>query len=74
MPARPDLKLWLDMGTGEGARHLRDADQMYRVLVQRGWVPGRDLLYTRVEGGLHNEEAWARRFGDVLRFLFPAAK
>jgi hypothetical protein len=24
------------------------------------------------EGAVHDEEAWSRRFGDVLRFLFPA--
>ncbi len=69
---KPDVKIWLDMGTAEGARHLRDADLLYKTLVQRGWMPGTNLVYTRVDGGLHNEEAWARRFGDVLRFLFPA--
>ena len=30
-----------------------------------------DLHYERVPHGLHNEAAWAARFGDVLRFLFP---
>ena len=72
MDPRPDLKLWLDMGMGEGAHHLRDADLLYRILLQREWKAGVDLSYSRVEGALHSEEAWARRFGDVLRFLFPA--
>ncbi len=71
-PGQPSLKIWLDMGTAEGARHLRDADLLYKTLIQRGWTPGMDLAYTRVSGALHNEEAWARRFGDVLRFLFPS--
>ncbi len=31
-----------------------------------------NLHYERVPWGLHNETAWAARFGDVLRFLFPA--
>lgn len=31
-----------------------------------------DLHYERVLYGLHNEAAWAARFGAVLRFLFPA--
>lgn len=31
-----------------------------------------DLHYERVPFGLHNEAAWAARFGQVLRFLFPA--
>lgn len=72
MLPRDDAKLWLDMGTEEGARHLRDADLLNQTLLQHGWKSGVNLLYTRVPGGLHSEEAWARRFGDVLRFLFPA--
>ncbi len=69
---RPDLKIWLDMGSAEGVRHLRDADLLYETLLLHGWTPESDLAYRRIEGGLHNEEAWARRFGDVLEFLFPA--
>jgi len=72
MMPRPDLKIWLDMGMAEGAHHVRDADLLYRTLLQREWKPGVNLSYCRVEGALHSEEAWARRFGDVLRFLFPA--
>lgn len=30
-----------------------------------------DLHYERVPGALHNESAWAARFGQVLQFLFP---
>lgn len=73
MSPRPELKIWLDMGTAEGAHHLRDADLLYKTLLQRKWRAGIDLSYSRVEGALHSEVAWARRFGDVLRFLFPAA-
>ena len=40
------------------------------------YVPAKDgpadLHYERVPNGLHNEAAWAARFGEVLRFLFPA--
>lgn len=71
MLPRHNLKVWLDMGTAEGAHHLRDADLLYRTLLQRGWRPDVDLTYTRAEGALHCEGAWASRFGDVLRFLFP---
>ncbi len=31
-----------------------------------------DLHYERVPQGLHNEAAWAARFDELLRFLFPA--
>jgi predicted alpha/beta superfamily hydrolase len=74
---RPDLRIWLDMGTAEGLRHLRDTDLLYRRLIQHGWRDNpnsgtQDLSYVRVPGGLHNEDAWAARFDLVLRFLFPA--
>lgn len=69
---RPRLRLWLDMGTSEGLRHLRDCDLLHHRLRQCGWRDGQDLRYLRVPGGLHNEEAWAARFGKVLEFLFPA--
>jgi predicted alpha/beta superfamily hydrolase len=77
---KPNLRIWLDMGTGEGLRHLRDTDLLYRRLLQRGWrdlpiqktgaLP--DLAYLRVPDALHEESAWASRFPDALRFLFPA--
>ena len=99
------LRIWIDMGTAEGAVHLRDTDALTHLLQHKGWVldegsmlprsaprpsgmremsglvprtpsaPGAlaaNLHYERVAHGLHNEAAWAARFGDVLRFLFPA--
>jgi predicted alpha/beta superfamily hydrolase len=65
------LKIWLDTGTNETgwerARILRDA------LVEKGWRLYDDLQYTEVEGGDHNESAWAARVDPALRFLFPPA-
>lgn len=69
---RPHLKIWLDMGTAEGLRHLRDTDLLHRRLNVRGWRDGEDLAYLRVTGATHDEESWAQRFDEVLRFLFPA--
>jgi predicted alpha/beta superfamily hydrolase len=69
---RPNLRIWLDMGTGEGTRHLRDADMLERLLLKRGWRSGVDLAYVTAQGAVHDENAWSERFGDVLRFLFPA--
>jgi predicted alpha/beta superfamily hydrolase len=69
---RPSSRLWLDMGTAEGLRHLRDCDLLDRRLLARGWREGTTLRYLRVPGGMHNEDAWATRFDEVLRFLFPA--
>jgi predicted alpha/beta superfamily hydrolase len=70
--ARSGARIWMDMGTAEGARHVADADRLYRLLVKLGWQPGADLMYVKASGGVHDEEAWALRFGDALRFLFPA--
>ena len=69
--ARPDLRIWLDIGTAEGARHVRDAELLEQALVRQGWRIGIDLAYAKIEAGTHDETAWAARFGDVLRFLFP---
>lgn len=66
------LRIWLDIGTAEGLRHLRDTDLLAHLLEARGWREGEDLLYQRIAGGVHSETAWAARFADVLQFLFPA--
>lgn len=70
----PGLRIWLDMGTAEGLHHLQDADQLFSLLVELGWRTGEDLLYQRVAGAIHNEDAWADRFGEVLAFLFPSQR
>ena len=71
LPGRLPLKIWLDMGTAEGLRHVRDADLLAHLLESKGWTPGTDLLYRTIPGGLHNENAWAARFAEILQFLFP---
>jgi predicted alpha/beta superfamily hydrolase len=68
----PALRIWLDIGTAEGARHVRDTDLLQRRLVQQGWTAGLDLELMKAEGGHHTEDAWAARFDRVLAFLFPA--
>ena len=68
---RPEVKIWMDMGTAEGVRHLHDADVLASLLEDRGWTEGVNLRYERVDGAVHDEGAWARRLGDVLTFLFP---
>jgi enterochelin esterase-like enzyme len=70
---KPPLKIWLDMGTSEGPRTLRDSDLLYKLLLAQGWVEGEDLKYMRVEGGTHDEAAWAQRVAPFLEFLYPAA-
>lgn len=70
----PRPRIWLDVGTREGPRTLQDVEQFREVLLQKGWRPGEDLHYERVEGGEHNEAAWSQRVGPFLGFLFPAGE
>ncbi len=66
------LRIWLDMGMAEGLPHVRDADLLAHLLEAKGWRERDDLTYRRIPGGVHSEVAWAARFPEMLRFLFPA--
>ena len=68
---KPPLRIWLDNGTPEGARHVRDTESLERRLMMQGWVPGLDLELMKARDALHTEDAWAARFDQVLNFLFP---
>ncbi|MGI4758842.1 MAG: alpha/beta hydrolase [Janthinobacterium lividum] len=69
---RLPLRIWLDMGTGEGLRHVHDTDLLAHLLRGKGWQDGVDLSYRLYPDAVHNEVAWAGRMKDLLRFLFPA--
>jgi predicted alpha/beta superfamily hydrolase len=71
LKSRTDARIWLDMGTEEGPRALRDARLLRDVLVAKGWHLERDLHYLEAKGGRHTESAWAQRVEPILRFLFP---
>jgi enterochelin esterase-like enzyme len=68
----PRPRIWLDIGTKEGSRTVRDVEQFRDILLEKGWHLGKDLHYERIEGAEHNEAAWARRVGPFLQFLYPA--
>jgi predicted alpha/beta superfamily hydrolase len=68
----PRPSIWLDIGTREGPRTVQDVERFRDVLLEKGWQLGRDLHYQRIEGGEHNEAAWAQRVGPFLQFLYPA--
>jgi predicted alpha/beta superfamily hydrolase len=74
LPQKPDLKVYLDMGTAEGrnGEAVRDAAAVRDALVNKGWSVDKDLKYYEANGGVHDEAAWATRVEPVLRFLFPA--
>ena len=70
---RLPIRLWLDAGTSEGEGTIADARALRDALVAKGWTIGDDLAYMEVQGGEHNEQSWAARVDDVLKFLFPSS-
>jgi len=68
---KPDLKIWLDVGTREGKRALPDVRALKRDLIKKGWKRGKDLAYVEAPGAEHSEWAWAQRVAPMLKFLFP---
>ena len=69
--AKPHTRIWLDMGTDEGANATADARLLRDALVGKGWHLDRDLKYFEAAGAKHSEAAWAERVEPFLRFLFP---
>lgn len=65
-------RIWLDAGTRESARLVPTVERFRDVLIHRGWTTGKDLHVEIIQGGEHNEAAWAERVGPFLQFLFPA--
>ena len=70
LETKPNLKIWLDMGTKEGYEHLLNARKVKHELIRKGWVIGRDLEYLEAAGARHNERAWSARMEPLLRFFY----
>lgn len=68
----PDVKIWMDMGTGENLLPdlVRDSRNMTKLFMEKGLEPVDDFLYYEVPNGTHNEVAWAQRAHMVLLYLF----
>jgi len=70
-------RVWLDMGTREGASEVgmnAMVNRVHRLATQftrRGMIEGESLHFEVVDGGMHNEAAWSGRLDRVLQFLFP---
>jgi predicted alpha/beta superfamily hydrolase len=71
----PRGRIYLDVGTGEGAGTLRDVRRLGRVLVRKGFRRRRHpasssaLRYVEDHGARHTEGAWAFRLQGALEFL-----
>ncbi len=70
---RPPAKggrMWIDVGEREGGSAAGDAGLLAAAARRAGWREGRDLAFASEPNAEHNEDAWARRFPLMLRFLY----
>ena len=68
---RLPLRIWLDIGKREGPRIKHQVRALKEILLANGWTQGADFAYAEIPQARHEEAAWAARFGDVLKFLYP---
>jgi len=66
-------RLYVDVGTEEGAGTLRDARALARVLRNKGYRGRQSLRYVEAAGHRHQEHHWAERLPGALAFLFKDA-
>lgn len=71
---RPPLRVWVDVGTKEPGQTAPNARLLRDALLKAGWTNGKDFAYREGDGDQHNEEAWAKRFPDALRFLYGTGR
>ena len=64
-------RLYLDTGTAEGRRQVRQTREMVRLLRRHALRPRRQIHYVEARGAGHNELAWAARFERAARWLLP---
>jgi len=62
-------RVYLDVGTREGAGTLLLARRMRDLLQTKGYRTGKDFKWVEESGGMHNEMAWGRRLKKALPFL-----
>ena len=68
---RLPLRIWLDIGKREGPQIKHQVRALKEILLANGWRSGEDFAYFEFPGAQHDESAWAARFGEVLKFLYP---
>jgi predicted alpha/beta superfamily hydrolase len=68
---RPELRIWLDVGTKESTRAVSDTRALRDALAKKGWQLGENLAYCEAKDAEHTESAWAQRVAPMLKFLFP---
>ncbi len=62
-------KLYVDVGTGEGAKTVEDVWRLLQCLHDKGYQLGKDLLFVEEMGADHSERAWMRRLYPAFAFM-----
>ena len=62
-------RLYVLYGSEEGDGMIADTDKMLRQLKRQGH-PRQNMLFTRIEGGEHNEKLWREAFPAAVQWLF----
>jgi predicted alpha/beta superfamily hydrolase len=70
LPAKPKVRVWVDIGSDEGPGAERDAQDAFNALVAKGMKPGKEIVFYVDSGARHSEVAWAGRMGMILLYLF----
>lgn len=70
----PPTRIHLDAGGREWQGMFAEARRLRDLLLEQGFVEGRDLQYVEDRSGIHRESAWARRLPDALRFLLAETR
>jgi predicted alpha/beta superfamily hydrolase len=68
----PPGRLWLDVGTGEGARTVTNVRLLRDLLARKGYREGADFRCVVDPRAAHNEAAWGRRLKKAVPFLLGA--
>ncbi len=68
---KPNVRIWLDMGTREHRSGIASLRLMRDLLVTYGWKLRSDLFCHEIRGARHTEGDWARRVGRILLKLYP---
>ncbi len=68
---KPEIKIYLDSsGKGAEGRMKPDYLRLKDLLIRKGFVEGKDLMYYFDEQGDHSERSWSTRVWRPLVFLF----
>jgi predicted alpha/beta superfamily hydrolase len=65
----PPGRVWLDVGTAEGARTVANVRLLSELLARKGYREGESLRTVVAAGAAHNEAAWGRRLKKAVPFL-----